>query len=219
MEARARAYRRQADARRTMPASMTAGDAVYESRMYSVQDPSTVMELPGRIRTPSRAANCAKDVASPNGSRTHRHSPPDGLLNCHCGKCSARRWQIKSQLSSSWRRRNVAIWSNDSRTRKARTCEGTDVPRSVSTFSRAKRAAMLAEARIQPTWIPGQKTRLSDPMDTTFSGSKYARDLGVEPLNAVASREHSSTIGTLCSRARFKRVRRACSDITYPVGL
>jgi hypothetical protein len=137
-----------------MPASMIAEEAVYERRTYSVQDPSTVMELPGRIRTPSRAANCAKDVASPNGSRTHRHRPPDGFLNCHCGNCSARRWQKSSQLSSSWRRRNVAIWSNDSRTRKARTCEGTDVPKSDSTFSRPNRAAMLVEARIHPTWIP-----------------------------------------------------------------
>jgi hypothetical protein len=42
-----------------MPASMIAGEAVYERRTYSVQDPFTVMELPGRIRTPSRAANCA----------------------------------------------------------------------------------------------------------------------------------------------------------------
>jgi hypothetical protein len=58
------------------------------------------------------------------------------------------------RLSSSWRRRNVAIWSNDSRTRKARTCEGTDVPKSDRTFSRPKRAAMLVEARIHPTWIP-----------------------------------------------------------------
>src|SRR6185437_9893976 len=213
-------YRRQAIARRTMPASMISAETVNGSRRYSSQEPSTVMELPGRIRTPARAANCAKDVVSPNGSRTHRHRPPDGFLNCHCGSCSARRRQRISQLSPSWLRRNLAISSNDSRTRMARACEGTDVPKSDSTFSRLTRAAMLAEARIHPTWIPGQKTRLSDPMDTTFSGSKYARDLGgVESPNARLARLQSSSIGTLCSRASFTRVRRAYSDITFPVGL